>query len=370
MIISNKQRTFFSPGRINLLGEHLDYNGGWVLPAAIDKGIYLKIVPQSERCEIRLEDGKQGYFHEKTELSKLPNWLRYPFGIWKEMKAKNSNIQGFIAELSADLPTGAGLSSSAALCSVFAYALNELYNCQLLKIDLALIAQIVEHTYIGVNCGIMDQFAVLHGKENHVIKLQCADLQYEYFQIKTKNYAWILVDTCVKHTLSDSPYNKRRANCEKGLKEIKCVFPEISHLALANISQLSVVSHELSAEELIHCTYVIEEQNRVEKFVNAIENKDIDAIGTLLFETHDGLKNKYKVSCEEADFLVEFAQQDKRAKGARMMGGGFGGCTIHFVIEESTAAYSEAIATAYFNKFGIQPCIYSVKIGEGTREIL
>ncbi len=362
-------RLFFAPGRINFLGEHLDYNGGWVLPAAIDKGIYVRIESSTVNSIITLSDGKSGFFNGDSQIESLPKWLRYPYGVWMEMKMRFPQVQPIKATISSDLPTGAGLSSSAALCAVFTFALNEIYQCGLSLLEMAFVAQSVEHRYIGVNCGIMDQFAVFHGKKNQLIQLNCADLNYVLHDISLQDYEFFLIDSCVKHSLSDSPYNERRASCERGLQEIEKFFGEVGFLAKANIQQLEQVKENLPEKIYNNCLYVLQEQTRVEEFLLSLRNRDWFRLGELLSETHAGLKEKYEVSCNETDFLVDFALNDPRALGARMMGGGFGGCTLHLVERKSMETYKNDLLLAYQENHQIEAKMYSIFIGDGVKEI-
>jgi galactokinase len=369
MKASPYSRLFFAPGRINFLGEHLDYNGGWVLPASIDKGIYLSIESHVGDSIILLSDGKSGYFNENSNIDHLPKWLRYPFGVWQEMKIRFPWIQAIKAHISSDLPSGAGLSSSAALCSAFTFALNEIYQCGLNLLEMACLAQKVEHLYIGVNCGIMDQFAIFHGKKDKLIQLDCSDLNYVLHDVQLENCDFILIDSCVKHSLSDSPYNERRASCELGLREIEKVFGKIGFLAKAKVYQLEQVKALLSEKMYRQCLYVLQEQARVEEFLFALRHQDKERIGALISETHLGLKEKYEVSCDETDFLVDFALKDPRALGARMMGGGFGGCTIHLVDRKSIPTYQNDILLAYQKKYNINAKVYPIRIEDGVKEI-
>ena len=362
---------FLSPGRINIIGEHVDYNDGFVLPAAINKYVCIAMAPsKTMKCKIIAKDLNEIFeFDLNEEL--VPNadmWINYILGVLQQFKEKNLPLKGFNAVFSSTVPIGAGLSSSAAVECGFAFALNMLFDCNLSKQEMALIGQKSEHTFVGVNCGIMDQFASVFGKKNNVIKLDCNTLEYEYHKVDFKKYSLLLLDSNVKHTHLTSGYNVRRQEVEQGLAIIKQHFPEVK--TFRNCTELMVLQLKETLGETIfkRCHFVVKEIQRVQDAVCAIETSAFQTLGNLMSETHEGLSKEYEVSCDEIDFLVAMAQKESTVLGARMMGGGFGGCSINLVEKGAEKKLITKISEQYKNQFGIELKSYKVKISKGTSE--
>lgn len=361
-----------APGRINLIGEHTDYNNGFVLPAAIDKAIYFAISPRNDRkCILYAFDLDDSYEFSLDNLQKSEKgWANFLIGVLAEIIAKDKQINiGFNVVFGGDVPLGAGLSSSAAVESGIGFALNELFDLGLSKLDLALIAQQAEHKYAGVNCGIMDMFASIHGKVNSVIKLDCQDLSFEYFPFNFPNYTLVLCNTGVKHNLGDSEYNQRRAECEEGIRLIQNAFPQVESLRDVTIPMLRSQADKLSEVVYRRCKYIVEEIERVTIACEALENGDLTTFGQKMYETHEGLSKEYEVSCPELDFLVEQTLNFEAVVGARMMGGGFGGCTINLIKSDVVDAFVNSLTLAYKNTFDKELLSYKVKITNGVEEI-
>lgn len=361
-----------APGRINLIGEHTDYNNGFVLPAAIDKAIYFAISSrQDQKCNLYAYDLEDSYEFSLDNLQKSEKgWANFLIGVLAEIIATGKQINvGFNVVFGGDVPLGAGLSSSAAVESGIGFALNELYNLELSKLDLALIAQQAEHKYAGVNCGIMDMFASIHGKANSVIKLDCQDLSFEYFPFDFPEYSLILCNTGVKHNLGDSEYNQRRAECEEGIRILQKPFPQVDSLRDVTIPMLRSQADKLSSVVYNRCKYVVEEIERVSVACKALGSADLKTFGQKMYETHEGLSQNYEVSCKELDFLVEQSQNFEAVVGARMMGGGFGGCTINLVKADAVAEFIEQMSVAYHQAFNIELQTYKVNISNGVEEI-
>ncbi|WP_290095744.1 galactokinase [uncultured Duncaniella sp.] len=361
-----KGTLYASAGRINLIGEHTDYNGGFVFPGAIDKVIMADIRPNGTDTVnlYSIDLDEKSSFGLSEEDAPSQQWARYVFGVCRETLKRGGVVKGFDAVFAGNVPLGAGLSSSAALESCFAYALNDLFNSNSIeKFELAKIGQSTEHNYCGVNCGIMDQFASVFGKKDCLIRLDCRSLEYEYFPFSIDGHRLVLVDSVVKHELVDSPYNKRRQSCERVAKRLG-----IDSLRDAEMADLEAVKGDISAEDYMRAKFVIEEKERVLDVCDALNRGDIDTVGRLMYETHRGLSKDYEVSCEELDFLNDIARECG-VVGSRIMGGGFGGCTINLVADDK---YDHFIATAKekFNaKYGHAPKIYDVIISDGARRI-
>ncbi|MCM1522199.1 MAG: galactokinase [Muribaculaceae bacterium] len=357
---------YASAGRINLIGEHTDYNGGFVFPGAIDKIIMADIRPNgTDKVNVYSIDIKESAtFGLNEEDAPEQQWARYIFGVCREVIKRGGTVKGFDATFAGNVPLGAGLSSSAALESCFAFALNDLFNNNSFpKFELAKIGQSTEHNYCGVNCGIMDQFASVFGKKDCLIRLDCRSLEYEYFPFKIDGYKLVLVDSVVKHELVDSPYNKRRQSCERVAKRLG-----IETLRDADMEALDAIKSDISAEDYMRAKFVIEEKERVLEVCDALNRGDIDTVGRLMYETHRGLSKDYEVSCEELDYLNDIAKECD-VTGSRIMGGGFGGCTINLVADDK---YDNFIATAKekFNaRYGHEPKIYDVVISDGARKV-
>ena len=369
-LFGDNYMVYTSPGRVNLIGEHTDYNGGFVFPGAIDKGIYAAI-NSNGTDKVRaysVDYNEQVEFGMNEEDAPKESWARYIFGVCREMKKRGFEPKGFDTVFVGDVPLGAGMSSSAALESTFANALNEIFNLNIDRFELARIGQSTEHNYCGVKCGIMDQFASVFGKKGHLMRLNCATMEFEYFPFNPEGYKVVLLDTVVKHELASSAYNKRRESCENACAHIKAKHQEVNYLSDATMEMLDEVKAEISEEDYKRAVYVIGEKQRVLDVCDALEKGDYETVGDRMFGTHYGMSKEYEVSCEELDFLNDVAKKCG-VTGSRVMGGGFGGCTINLVKEE---LYDDFIATAkkeYLAKFNREPKVYDVVISDGARRI-
>lgn len=366
----NEGVVYTSPGRINLIGEHTDYNGGFVFPGAIDKGIYAVIRLNGTNTVNGYSvdyDAKWSFSIDENDLPKK-HGSQYIYGVCREIQKRGHKIGGFDTVVVGDVPLGAGMSSSAALESTFAFALNDLFNLNIDKFELARIGQATEHNYCGVKCGIMDQFASVFGKKGHLMRLNCATMEYEYFPFNPKGYKLVLLDTRVKHELASSAYNKRRESCENACSHIAAKHPEVKFLSDATMDMLNEVKDEISAEDYMRAEYVIGEKQRVLDVCEALEKGDYEIVGDRMFGTHYGMSKLYEVSCDELDFLNDVAKESG-VTGSRVMGGGFGGCTINLVKED---LYEDFIAKAkyrFIKQFGHEPKIYDVVISDGARKL-
>ena len=356
---------FASAGRINLIGEHTDYNGGYVFPGAIDKGIIaeIKLNGTDKVHAFSLSYNEEAVFGLEEADKPEQAWARYIFGVCRETIKRGGTVKGFNTVFDGDVPLGAGLSSSAALESTFAYALNYLFDNNIDKFELAKIGQSTEHNYCGVNCGIMDQFASVFGKKDHLMRLDCRSLEHQYYPFDAKGYKLVLVDSRVKHELVDSPYNKRRESCERVAATLG-----VETLRDASMEMLEANRDKISDEDYKRAVYVIGEKQRVLDVCDALERGDFETVGKCMYETHHGLSKDYEVSCVELDYLNDIARECG-VTGSRIMGGGFGGCTINLVKDE---LYDKFIATACekFNaKYGHEPKVYEVIISDGARRV-
>jgi galactokinase len=362
---------YASPGRINLIGEHTDYNGGFVFPGAIDKGMIAEIRPNGgnkvRAYSIDLKDYVE--FGLNEEDAPHASWARYIFGVCRELIKRGVAVKGFNTAFAGDVPLGAGMSSSAALESTYAYALNELFEGGIDKFELAKVGQATEHNYCGVKCGIMDQFASIFGKAGNLMLLDCRSLEHKYYPFDPKGYKLVLLDSVVKHELASSAYNKRRESCERVVAAIKKTHPEVEFLRDATLEMLQEVKAEVSAEDFMRAEYVIEEIQRVMDVCVALEKGDYETVGKCMYGTHHGMSKLYEVSCEELDFLNDIALKNG-VTGSRVMGGGFGGCTINLVKEELYDAFLEDAKSSFQEKFGRAPKVYEVVISDGARKLV
>ena len=356
---------YASPGRINLIGEHTDYNGGFVFPGAIDKGMIaeLKINGTNKVRAYSIDMKDYVEFGLNEEDAPRTSWARYIFGVCREIIKRGGKISGFNTAFAGDVPLGAGMSSSAALESTYAFALNDMFNLGIDKFELAKIGQATEHNYCGVMCGIMDQFASVFGKQGSLIRLDCRSLEYEYFPFDPKGYKLVLLDTLVKHELASSAYNKRRQSCEAVAKEIGVEF-----LRDATMEQLQAVKGKVSEEDYMRAEYVISEVQRVLDVCDALKVDDYETVGQKMYETHHGMSKLYEVSCEELDYLNDLAKECG-VTGSRVMGGGFGGCTINLVKDELYDSFIEKAKEGYKSKYGKLPKVYDVVISDGARKL-
>ena len=357
---------YASAGRINLIGEHTDYNGGFVFPGAIDKVIMAEIRPNDTMTVRVFSIDINEYAEFGLNEADVPSqsWARYIFGVCREILKRGGTVRGFDAVFAGNVPLGAGLSSSAALESCFAFALNDMFNDNRIdKFELARIGQSTEHNYCGVNCGIMDQFASVFGKEGKLMRLDCRSMEYEYFPFHPEDYELVLVDSVVKHELADSPYNKRRESCERVAHRLG-----LETLRDADMAMLEAVKSDITAEDYFRAKFVIEEKQRVLDVCDALNRGDYDTVGRKMYETHAGLSKDYEVSCEELDFLNDVARECG-VTGSRIMGGGFGGCTINLVRKDLRDKFVETAVANFTEKYGHAPKIYDVVISDGARRL-
>lgn len=361
---------FFSPGRINLIGEHTDYNGGFVLPGSVDKGMLaeIKLNGTDKVRAFSVDLNEYAEFGLNEADCPTQGWAKYIFGVCREICKRGGQIGGFDTAFAGDVPLGAGMSSSAALESTYAYALNNLFSLNIDKFELAKIGQATEHNYVGVKCGIMDQFASIFGKEGHLIRLDCRSLEYTYVPFDPQGYKLVLVDSVVKHELASSAYNKRRESCERVVAEIAKYHPHVHFLRDATLEMLAEVKGQVTVEDHMRAEYVIEEVRRLMDACDALEQGDYEKVGSLMFETHHGMSKLYEVSCEELDFLNDLAKACG-VTGSRVMGGGFGGCTINLVKEELIDAFVAKAKEEFKAKFGKECKVYPVNIGSGSRKL-
>ena len=361
-----------APGRINILGEHTDYNEGLVLPAAVDKMTYLAIAPSGTRhCEVIAYDlDDKVCFNIDDDLQpKEQHWSNYVLGVVNELKKAKKPVSGFYCVFGGDIPIGAGMSSSAALeCGVI-FGLDQLFGLGMDRMEIAYAGQAAEHHFVGVKCGIMDQFANMFGKQHNAIELDCKTMEFKYHPSSFDNVSLVLFDTCVHHSLGDSEYNVRRKACETGVKALQQVFPEINSLRDASLDQLEQVSAAISPEVLKRCAYVIKEIQRVGNAAKALEQGKFITLGEIMYTTHAGLSQEYEVSCEELDFLVSETTKYPEVLGARMMGGGFGGCTLNLIRDGHPENMVEQINQNFKRKFGHGMKVYPVNIADGTSVI-
>ena len=365
---------YAAPGRINLIGEHTDYNGGFVFPGAVDKGVIAEMringtedtvmayaIDLKDRVDFKLSDPD----------GPRASWARYIYGIALEMRKLNVPVKGFNIAFSGDVPLGAGMSSSAAMESCFAYGLNDLFgDNKVSQWDMVLAGQATEHNYCGVNCGIMDQFASVFGKAGCLMRLDCRSREFEYFPFKPDGYRLVLLDSVVKHQLSGSPYNDRRNSCENVVRHIAAKHPEGTFETLRDCSweQLEEVKEEVGAEDYKRAKFVLGEKDRVLGVCDALMEGDYEKVGELMYKTHEGLSKDYEVSCEELDFLNDIAKENE-VTGSRIMGGGFGGCTINLVRNDLYKKFIEDAKKKFSAKYGHEPKVYDVIIGDGARRI-
>lgn len=357
---------YASSGRINLIGEHTDYNGGFVFPGAIDKCIMAGI-KENGTDKVRVYSADLDAYTEfglSEEDKPGEQWACYVFGVCRETIKRGGTVRGFDAVFAGNVPLGAGLSSSAALESCFAFALNDMFNDNKIdKFELAKIGQSTEHNYCGVNCGIMDQFASVFGKKDHLMRLDCRSLEYKYYPFDAKGYKLVLLDSRVKHELVDSPYNKRRESCERVAATLG-----VETLRDASMEMLEAARDKISDEDYKRAVYVIGEKQRVLDVCDALERGDFETVGRCMYETHHGLSKDYEVSCVELDYLNDIARECG-VTGSRIMGGGFGGCTINLVKDELHDKFIATACEKFNEKYGHEPRVYEVIISDGARRV-
>ena len=377
-LINNVKNTFirtfktvpiliFSPGRINIIGEHTDYNEGFVFPAAIDKGIVAAI----QKSELDFStayaldlDSKVEFNLDKLKPLKEGRWENYVCGVVHEIQNKNKLIGNFNVVFKGNIPSGAGMSSSAALENSIVFGLNELFDLQLSKHDMILISQKAEHNFVGVKCGIMDQYASMFGVKNHALLLDCRTIESQPYEIDFKDYQVMLINTNVKHSLSDTEYNDRRSACKSISKLLG-----VKALRDTTEADLEKIIDKVTPANYQKALYVIQENSRTLKAAKAIEYGNLETLGSLIYQSHNGLSNQYKVSCHELDFLVDQAKANPYVLGARMMGGGFGGCTINLIAKTQAEAFAEKVSKAYYREFNKTCSAYFIELSEGTHLI-
>ena len=359
---------FRSPGRINILGEHTDYNEGFVLPAAINKNIYVAINKRADnRVNLFAVDFNEHFTTDTGNIKRASiQWPNYILGVVDQLQKHGHPVGGFNLLIDGDIPIGAGLSSSAAVECAVIYALNDIFELGLTRMQMAPLAQKAEHVFAGVNCGIMDQFASLFGKKDHAIKLDCRSMEYEYVPVKPEGYKIILFNTNVKHNLASSEYNTRRNQCETGVSIIRQFHPEVKSLRDVTMNMLN--DHVAPVDQLVYkrCRYVVEENERLLGACQDLKKGDIRALGLKMFETHQGLKLDYEVSCRELDFLVDQVKANENVAGARMVGGGFGGCTINLIKDHAAEDLIATIGRDYKKETGLTLTTYEVSLEDGT----
>jgi galactokinase len=357
-----------SPGRINIIGEHIDYNDGYVLPAAINKIVCFAFeINNSNTANIKAIDLNESVLIDitKEEIVSDVVWTNYLRGVLFQLKLKGYKIGGFNCAFSSNIPIGSGLSSSAALECGFLFGINEMFNLGIKPIDIALMGQSAEH-WVGINCGIMDQFSSVMGLENKVIKIDCRTLDYTYHDADFVDYSLILFDSNVQHSLFTSEYNNRRIECDEGLRIINDNYPEINSFRDCNEELLIGLKSKMTDNVFRRSLYAVKEIKRVIEACAALDKGDIKTLGKLMFETHDGLSKDYEVSCAELDYLVDLAKAEEDVIGSRLMGGGFGGCTITLVKKGRENVIKEKFTKLYADRFNIELKIYDVKVSNGT----
>ena len=362
-----KPLVIFSPGRINLIGEHTDYNEGFVFPAAINKGIALAIQKSnSKKSSVYALNKEEIHEFSLDSIQPLENggWRNYILGVVAEIQKTGIELENFNIVFTGDIPSGAGMSSSAAMENSVVFGLNELFDLGISKQQMILISQKAEHNYAGVKCGIMDQYASMFGKKKSGLLLDCRTVASVTYKIDFKDYKLLLINTNVKHDLSKSAYNERRAVCEKVSRLLN-----INALRDATKGALEKVKNDISEDDYQKCLYIIEENERVQLFSKAIEEENTAALGAYLYESHKGLSTQYKVSCKELDFLVNSTKENPNILGARMMGGGFGGCTINLILKSQAKKFKKEISKSYLKEFNKKCSIYSIKLSKGTRKV-
>ncbi len=358
-----------SPGRINIIGEHTDYNNGFVLPTAIDKKIRFQFKKNAseETCNVYSKNFDASFsFSLKSIEPSEQQWENYILGVIHEIQLITNKLQGFDCTFNSDIPVGSGISSSAALECGLAFGLNALFDLNLSKETIVKLSQRAEHNYVGTKCGIMDQFASVMSKKDHVILLDCQSLDFEYVPMNIEPYKILLLNTNVSHNLASSEYNIRRNQCEEGVTMIQHIYPKVN--SLRDVTPILLKEFKETMPPVIYkrCSYVVQEKIRVLKAVDALRNNDLHLLGELMYKTHNGLKNKYEVSCPELDFLVDFSKKYESVLGARVMGGGFGGCAINLIHTDAITNFVAEVSKAYFSKFNITLTAFEAMPSEGT----
>ena len=367
---SGSPKLYFSPGRINLIGEHIDYNDGYVMPAAIDKGIYFAIAEnQTDIIHFCAIDLEEDYIISINDIKINDSWRNYVLSVVNEFKLLGISLRGFNCVFGGDIPQGAGMSSSAALEGGLAFGLNEMFSVGLSRVALALLCQRAEHNYPNVQCGIMDQYANMMGKSDHVILLDCKTLEHSYFPLVREGYKIVLINSKVHHSLAAGEYNIRRQRCEQGLAILRSLLSIQSFRDIDSANEIEIGKSSMTLEQYNCCKYVVEEIGRTKKAAKLLQSNDLEGFGKLMFATHDGLSKLYEVSCSELDFLVEQAKLFTAVIGSRLMGGGFGGCTINLVEESGVENFIEQTIISYEQQFKFHCEAYIVATSDGTANL-
>jgi len=365
----NPVLTISSPGRINIIGEHTDYNLGYVLPTAIEKKIVLQFQKNEteKTCRVYSKDFDKGFEFDLSKISISENaWENYVLGVLNEISKRTDKVRGFDCVLESNLPLGSGLSSSAALECGIAYGLNELFALSLSKLDIVTLSQIAEHTYVGTQCGIMDQYASVMSEAGHVILLDCRSLEHQLIPMELHPYKIIMLNTGVSHNLATSEYNVRKLECEEGIAQIQQKYPSVKSLRDVTEEMLETCRKELKTTVYRRCHFISKENQRVLDVAKALRNSNLERVGELLYEAHEGISKWYEVSCKESDFLVEHTKKNLLVLGARQTGGGFGGCTLNIVHVDAVASFVESASVAYKNEFGIELTYFEANPSRGT----
>jgi galactokinase len=357
-----------APGRVNLIGEHTDYNQGFVLPGAVDKKIYMGIAENnSNSINIFAKQFNESFSFDLDDIKPVKGWPTYLLGVSFYMLQAGAKIRGLDVVVDGDIPVGAGMSSSAALCSAFGCAINEVFENGLSKMQIALIGQKTENHFAELQCGIMDQFASMHGKAGHVMKLDCSNLEYEYIPFAFPDYRIVLVNTMVSHSLASTEYNTRRQQCEEGVAVLqKTLGKNVGSLRDVTVEELEANRDKLSEVVYRRCSYILRENERLLKGCELLHQNDLNGFGQLMYQSHEGLSKWYEVSCPELDFLEQKASEFKGVAGARMMGGGFGGCTINIVPADLVEQFSSSMTDAYAHEYAKKPEIYITQLDDGA----
>ena len=368
---NKKPSLFVAPGRINLIGEHTDYNEGFAMPAAIDKHLVFAMAPSgNDRCNIFSKDLEEGVTFSLYDLSPGEVWINYLMGVIDAFQRRGLAVRGVDCVFGGDIPVGGGMSSSAALCCGFGFAINEIFKLGISRLEVAKIAQSAEHHFVGAMVGIMDQYASLFSKKDSVLLLDCKTLTHQHFPFNFTNYEILLIDTTIKHSLGSSAYNERREACEKGLQLLNKRNPTIHSLRDASRVMLVEQQDEMGEDIFVKCLYIFEENLRTQKAAELLKAGDAKGFGDLMYQTHWGLSQAYEVSCPELDFLVSMAEEQRNEViGSRMMGGGFGGCTINLVEKTKVEPFKQKVSDKYFATFRKEPNFYLVKLSDGVHSI-
>lgn len=359
-----------APGRVNLIGEHTDYNQGLVLPAAVTLYVYMAIQARDDdRIELFSEDIGEAYDTGLADLQPSGrHWPDYVLGVADQMRKEGRPVRGFNLVFGGNIPMGAGLSSSAAVECATAFALNRLFGLGYAPMELARLAQRAENQFVGLNCGLMDPFASVFGRAGHLVRLDCESLDYAYIPFDAPDVRIVLFDTQVKHSLASSAYNRRREECEEGVRLIAAHQPDVQSLRHATLAQLERYVRPVDETVYRRCAYVVQEIARLQEGVEDLYRGDLAAFGQKMLATHRGLQHDYEVSCAELDFLVDAVEGREGVLGARMMGGGFGGCTINLVSVEEVDGLRARLEPAYQARFGKALKTYVAEIGDGASE--